>query len=210
MIMRIVITITAVCLAISSLATATAEAEASQQKSAEVSETNVQNVVPEEAGINVTAIAARLINDYVTPTVCSYSPEFCAKHQLHESRGIQSYLATAGTLLAGVLGVIMTKITVLIALSLLSTVIGKLLLVYALFKSGSHHHYPSYKSAHHNAEPFVKYTKDKYYIKNTPSIHNHDVVVDSPSEYSSPYHAYSPSILDSSVHSHKLKGVSYY
>jgi hypothetical protein len=83
--MRIVITITAVCLAISSLATATAEAEASQQQSAEVSETNVQNIVPDEAGINVTAIAARLINDYVTPTVCSYSPEFCAKHQLRKS-----------------------------------------------------------------------------------------------------------------------------
>jgi len=209
MIIRIVITITTVSLVISSLATATAETEASQQQSAEVSKTNVQNVAPDEAEINVTAIAARLINDYVTPTVCSYSPEFCAKHQL-QSRGIQSYLATAGTLLAGVLGVIMTKITVLIALSLLSTVIGKMLLVYAFFKTDPHHHYPNYKSAHHHAQPFVKYTKDKYYIKNTPSVHSHDVVVDSPSEHSSPYHAYSPSVVDSSVHDHKLKGVSYY
>jgi len=89
MIMRIVITITAVCLAISSLATATAE-QANLQQSAEISETNVQqqNVDPDEKGINVnvTAIAARLINDYVTPTVCSVSPEFCAKHQLRKSK----------------------------------------------------------------------------------------------------------------------------
>ncbi|KAF0750941.1 Uncharacterized protein FWK35_00036545 [Aphis craccivora] len=210
MIMRIVITTTAVCLAISSLATATAE-QANLQQSAEISETNLhqQNVDPDEAriNVNVTAIAARLINDYVTPTICSVSPEFCAKHQL-QSRGIQSYLATAGTLLAGVLGVIMTKISLLIALSLLSTVIGKMLLFYALFKTGPPH--PYYKAAHHHAQPFVKYTKDKYYIKNTPSVHNHDVIVDSPPEHSSPYHAYSPSILDSSVHDHKLKGVSYY
>lgn len=87
--MRIVITITAVCLAISSLATAKAE-QANLQQSAEISETNVQqqNVDPDEAGINVnvTAIAARLINDYVTPTICSVSPEFCAKHQLRKSK----------------------------------------------------------------------------------------------------------------------------
>lgn len=208
--MRIVITITAVCLATSNLTTATAEAEASLQQSAEVSETIVQQQnVLDDAGINVTAIAARLIKDYVTPTICSYSPEFCAKHQL-QSRGIQSYLATAGTLLAGVLGVIMTKITVLIALSLFSTGIGKMLLIYALFKSGSHHHHPNYKSAHHHAQPFVKYTKDKYYIRNTPSVHSHDVIVDSPPGHSSPYHSYSPPILESSVHDHKLKGVSYY
>lgn len=89
MIMRIVITTTAVCLAISSLATATAEQDNLQQ-SAEISETNVQqqNVDPNGAGINVnvTAIAARLINDYVTPTICSVSSEFCAKHQLRKSK----------------------------------------------------------------------------------------------------------------------------
>jgi len=89
MIMRIVITITVVCLAISSLSTATAEAEASLQQSAEVPETNVlqQNVVQDDEGIkiNVSAIAARFIKDYVTPTLCSYSPGFCAKHQLGKS-----------------------------------------------------------------------------------------------------------------------------
>lgn len=89
MIMRIVITITMVCLAISSLATATAEAEASLQQSEEVLVTNVQqqNVVPDDEGIkvNVTAVAARFIKDYVTPTLCSYSPGFCAKHQLRKS-----------------------------------------------------------------------------------------------------------------------------
>ncbi|XP_025205272.1 uncharacterized protein LOC112601729 [Melanaphis sacchari] len=209
MIMHIAITIIAMCLAISSLATATAEQDSLKQ-SAEVSETNIQqhNVVPAEAGIDMNAVAVRLINDYVTPTVCSYSSEFCAKNQL-QSRGIQSYLATAGTLLAGVLGVIMTKISILIALSILSTVIGKMLLVYALFKSDPHHHLPHYKAAHYNAHPLVKYTKDKYYIKNTPSIHNHDLIVDSPSEYSSPY-VYSPSVLESTVHDQKLKGVSYY
>lgn len=85
-----VITITVVCLAISSLSTATAEAKASLQQSVqEVSETNVQqqNVVTDDEGIkiNVTAIAARFIKDYVTPTLCSYSPGFCAKHQLRKS-----------------------------------------------------------------------------------------------------------------------------
>lgn len=89
MIMRVVITITVVCLAISSLATATAEAEASQQQSAEVSDAIVQqqNFVTDDEGIkiNVTAIAARFIKDYVTPTLCSYSPEICAKHQLRKS-----------------------------------------------------------------------------------------------------------------------------
>jgi len=87
--MRLVITITVVCLAISSLSTATTEAEASLQQSVEVSETSVQqqNVVPDDKGIkiNVTAIAARFIKDYVTPTLCSYSPGFCAEHQLRKS-----------------------------------------------------------------------------------------------------------------------------
>lgn len=117
-------------------------------------------------------------------------------------------MATAGTLFAGALGVMMTKITVLIVLSVLSTVIGKMLLLYALFKTGPHHDHYKYKSAHHHAQPFVKYTKDKYYIKNTPSVHSHDVVVDSPPEHVSPYH--SPYVLESAVHDHKLKGVSYY
>ncbi|XP_022171087.1 uncharacterized protein LOC111034265 [Myzus persicae] len=209
MIMRIVITITMVCLAISSLATATAEAEASLQQSEEVLVTNVQqqNVVPDDEGIkvNVTAVAARFIKDYVTPTLCSYSPGFCAKHQL-QSRDIKSYLATAGTLFAGALGVMMTKISLLIVLSVLSTVIGKMLLLYALFKTPPHHNHHSYKSAHHHAQPFVKYTKDKYYIKNSPSVHSHDVVVDSPPEH----HEHSPYVLESAVHDHKLKGVSYY
>jgi len=87
--MRIVITIIVVSLAISSLSTATAEAEASLQQSAEVTETNLQqqNVVEDDEGIkiNVTAIAARFIKDYVTPTLCSYSPGFCDKHQLRKS-----------------------------------------------------------------------------------------------------------------------------
>jgi len=127
---------------------------------------------------------------------------------ISESRDIKSYLATAGTLFAGVLGVMLTKISLLIVLSVLSTVIGKMLLLYALFKTAPHHDHHSYKSAHHNAQPFVKYTKDKYYIKHSPTLHSHDVVVDSPSEQESPYH--SPYSLESTVHDHKLKGVSYY
>lgn len=130
-----------------------------------------------------------------------------------ESRDMKSYLATAGTMFAGVLGVMISKISLLIVLSVMSTVIGKLLLLYALFKTSPHHdhhdHY-KYKSAYHHAQPFVKYTKDKYYIKNTPSIHSHDVVVDSPTEHSSPYYEHSPYVLESSIHDHKLKGVSYY
>jgi len=131
---------------------------------------------------------------------------------ISESRDIKSYLATAGTLFAGVLGVMLTKITVLIVLSVLSTVIGKMLLLYALFKTGHpHHDHHSYKSAHHNAQPFVKYTKDKYYIKHSPTVHSHDTVADSPPEYeASPYHAHLPYALESTVHDHKLKGVSYY
>jgi hypothetical protein len=213
MIMRVVITITVVCLAISCLTTATAEAGASLEQSTEVSDMKVQqqNVVSDDEGIkiNVTAIAARFIKDYVTPTLCSYSPDFCAKHQL-QSRDIKSYLATAGTMFAGVLGVMISKISLLIVLSVMSTVIGKLLLLYALFKSSPHHDHYKYKSAYHHAQPFVKYTKDKYYIKHTPSIHSHDVVVDSPTEHSSPYYEHSPYVLESSVHDHKLKGVSYY
>lgn len=87
--MRVVIKITVVCLAILSLATATAEAEASKEQSAEVSDAKVQeqNVVTDDEGIkiNVTTIAARLIEDYVTPTLCTYSPDICAKHQLRKS-----------------------------------------------------------------------------------------------------------------------------
>lgn len=110
-----------------------------------------------------------------------------------ESRGIQSYLATAGTLFAGALGIIMTKIKILVILSVMTTVIGKLLLLYAFLKS-EHFHQHSHHKAHH--VPFVKYTKDKYYIKQTPPEHSHDVIVDSP--HNSPYQGHSPS------------GVSYY
>lgn len=80
---RAVITVVAVCLAISSVAAS--EAEASQpQKSVETSEINAQE--PSDAGLkaNVTALAARLIQEYVTPAICSYSSEFCAKHQLRK------------------------------------------------------------------------------------------------------------------------------
>lgn len=123
-----------------------------------------------------------------------------------ESRGIQSYLATAGTLFAGVLGIMLSKITLLIVLGVMSTVIGKLLLLYALSKAASpHHHHPDYKSTFYHPQPYVKYTKDKYFIKNTPSVHSHDVIVDSSPEPYSPYHAHSPPYLD-----HKQKGVSYY
>lgn len=115
-----------------------------------------------------------------------------------ESRGIQSYLATAGTLFAGVLGVMMTKIKILVILSLMTTIIGKILLFYAFL----HSHHPSSSHYHHHKPhhhvPFVKYTRDKYYIKNTPTEHSHDVIVDHDSHHT-PYHGQRPS-----------GGVSYY
>lgn len=89
MTMRGVITITAVCLAVSSLATAEAVAVLRQSAQVVTETTDVQrrNVDPADEGIkiNVTAVAVRLIKDYVTPTLCSYSPGFCAEHQLRKS-----------------------------------------------------------------------------------------------------------------------------
>lgn len=117
-----------------------------------------------------------------------------------ESRGIQSYLATAGTMFAGILGVMMTKIKILVILSLMTTIIGKMLLFYAFLKFHHYepHHYHHNKAHHH--VPFVKYTKDKYYIKNTPTEHNHDVIVDHETHHNqSPYRGHTPS-----------GGVSYY
>lgn len=135
-----------------------------------------------------------------------------------EGRGIQSYLATAGTMFAGVLGIILTKIKILVVLSLVSTVVGKLLLLYAYLKSDHHHHHDYHSHGHHGHHhhhghghhhhvPYVKYTRDKYFIKHTPiSHHSHDAaaVVDSPSP--SPYHSHSPSASYSSPSG----GVSYY
>ncbi|XP_050442989.1 uncharacterized protein LOC126847052 [Adelges cooleyi] len=156
-----------------------------------VAATQGTNDKPGDAAERMTAVATGIIDKYLTPAVCSYSPTFCAKHQL-QARGIQSYLATAGTMLAGVLGVILMKIKILIVLTLISTIVGKLLLFYAFLKSDHFHHY-SHKPHH---VPFVKYTKDKYFIKHSPHVHSQDVVVDD--------HGHSPY---SNPH---LSGISYY
>ncbi|XP_050521642.1 uncharacterized protein LOC126894567 [Daktulosphaira vitifoliae] len=134
--------------------------------------------------VNVTAAAMRFVESYVVPTVCNYSPEFCARHHL-QSRGIQSYLATAGTMLAGVMGIILMKMKILVILTLMSTIIGKMLLFYAFLKSDHYHHH-SHKP--HHSVPYVKYTKDKYYIKHSPHLSSHDAVVEDigHSPYSSP------------------------
>lgn len=36
--------------------------------------------------INATAVAARFIQDYVTPTICSYSPGSCVHNQIRKYR----------------------------------------------------------------------------------------------------------------------------
>lgn len=116
-------------------------------------------------------------------------------NNIAESRGIQSYLATAGTMFAGVLGIILMKIKILVVLSLITTIIGKMLLFYAFIKAydpHSHHH------VHKSHAPFVKYTRDKYYIKHAPSEHNHDVIIE-PDHHHTPYRGHQP-----------LGGVSYY
>lgn len=79
---RAVITIVAVCFAVSSV---TASKLNQQQTSVKTTEMNAQE--PSDTGLNanMTAVAARLIQEYVTPTLCSYSPDFCAKHQLRKS-----------------------------------------------------------------------------------------------------------------------------
>lgn len=80
---RAVIIVVAMCFAISSVVAS--EAEATQkQESVETAEINAQE--PSDAGLkaNVTAVAARLIQEYVTPSLCSYSPDFCDKHQLRK------------------------------------------------------------------------------------------------------------------------------
>lgn len=80
---RVVITVVAVCFAISTVAASEAEAS-QQQKSVETAELNAQKSSDGGLKANVTALAARLIQEYVTPALCSYSPEFCAKHQLRK------------------------------------------------------------------------------------------------------------------------------
>lgn len=147
-----------------------------------------------------------------------------------DSRGIQSYLATAGTMFAGTLGVMMSKITILIVLSLVSMIVGKMLLFYAFLTSKHHHHHGhhdhvshyghhihphhhgyhhgyhhKHSHGHHHHVPYVKYTKDKYYIKHTPSESSHDALVES----SQPSLSYqSPSLP--STGSLGSSGVSYY
>lgn len=112
-----------------------------------------------------------------------------------ESRGIQSYLATAGTMFAGILGIILTKIKILVVLSVLTTIFVKMLLLAFFIKpeyydnSNFYHHY---KDNYH--APSIKYTKAKY--KNNPSDYSYDVIEDL--EHS-PYHSHKP-----------LGGVTYY
>lgn len=191
--MRTVLTIATMCFVVLGLTTTAAETELGQQQSK--TEVQQQHVDGTAIKSNVTVIAARFLGEYVTPMMCTYAPDYCTKHELHSSRGIQSYLATAGTLFAGVLGIILTKIKILVIVSLMTMVIGKMLLFYAFLKTDLHHHH----SKPHHHVPFVKYTKDKYYIKHTPTEHNHDVFVESESP-----------TIHSPYYGHQSGGVSYY
>lgn len=96
MIMRTAITVaTVVCFVASSyLVAATADSELKDkqhhllQQSADEEETNLQqqsvDIDNEGIKIKLTDMAARFIQDYVTPTVCSYLPGFCSKNQIRE------------------------------------------------------------------------------------------------------------------------------
>jgi len=56
--------------------------ETSVRRRREESDTEI--ITPE----NVTAVAVRFVRDYVTDAICSYSPDFCDKHQLRKSEKI--------------------------------------------------------------------------------------------------------------------------
>lgn len=79
--MRTVITVVAVWFAFLSL-TATATEDVQQ-----VAVDQQKNDVEDDTGIKIdmSAAVARFVQDYVTPTICSYSPDFCARHQLRKS-----------------------------------------------------------------------------------------------------------------------------
>jgi hypothetical protein len=86
MIMRTTaVTIITVCFVVANFA---ARADHVEKPSDEIAtaKSDVQQQQNADAGvdINVTALAARFIQDYVTPTICSYLPSFCAKYQLRK------------------------------------------------------------------------------------------------------------------------------
>lgn len=85
MIMRTVTVVAVVCFAVSASLTATGPVQEEDWQHA-LSVTGEHD----DAGIkmqrNVTAFAAKFIQDYITKAVCSYSSEFCAKHQIRKSK----------------------------------------------------------------------------------------------------------------------------
>lgn len=102
MIMCKMITVAMMYLAVSScLAAATAEMEHYEnpndapQQPADEAETDLQQqtVDLDNSGINVklTDMAARFIQDYITPAVCSYLPGFCSRNQIRESDNFLEY-----------------------------------------------------------------------------------------------------------------------
>lgn len=82
--MRTVITVVAVCFAFSTLAVAEEPKNVDKQMTETVEgHSDVQD--DSEIKIHMSDFAAKFIEDYVTPTICSYSPDFCARHQLRKS-----------------------------------------------------------------------------------------------------------------------------
>lgn len=83
MIMRAVTVAAVVCFAVSACLAATGPVQVEDRQHA-LSAADEHG----DAGIklqkNATAVAARFIQDYITKAVCSYSPEFCAKHQIRK------------------------------------------------------------------------------------------------------------------------------
>lgn len=87
MIMRAVIVVAVAGFAISaSLAAATVLEEGQQDTLNAVEVRDNDGDAGIELQKNATAVTARFIQDYVTKAVCSFSPEFCAKHKLRKSQ----------------------------------------------------------------------------------------------------------------------------
>lgn len=91
--MRTVLTVVVVvCFVVSNFAITAVEADRVEKQPDEIATTKSdvqQQKADAGVDINVTALATRFIQDYMTPTICSYLPSFCAKYQLRKFDSFQ-------------------------------------------------------------------------------------------------------------------------
>lgn len=74
--------VAAVCLMVSDAVSAETELGGQQQPA----ESEVQPFSRVQS--NLTAVTARLLGEYITPTICTYAPDYCTKHELRESKTV--------------------------------------------------------------------------------------------------------------------------